>query len=234
MAMTVTCLLAIVIAAGCSSSSKITSRDELVTEKLPRPAHIWVYNFAATAADLPANSALAGKISQDSTSQTAEHVETGRRLGVQIAAELVGHIRDMGMTAGQAVTGTTPQINDIVIRGCLISFDEGNTAKRVAIGFGSGSSNVRAAAEGFQVTAQGLRKLGGGTGESGGSKTPGAAVGVVGLLATLNPVGLIVGGASKVYGEATGSSKVEGRAKQMAQGIADVLEKRFKEQGWIK
>ena len=37
----------------------------------------------------------------------------------------------------------------------------------------------------------------------------------------------------KVYGEASGSSKVEGRAKQTAKEIADVLKKRFQDQGWI-
>jgi len=38
----------------------------------------------------------------------------------------------------------------------------------------------------------------------------------------------------KAYGEASGSSKVEGRAKAAAEEIADVLKKRFQQQGWIK
>jgi hypothetical protein len=37
----------------------------------------------------------------------------------------------------------------------------------------------------------------------------------------------------KVYGEKSGSSTVEGRAKQISQEIADALKKRFQEQGWI-
>lgn len=37
----------------------------------------------------------------------------------------------------------------------------------------------------------------------------------------------------KVYGEASGSSRVEGRAKDTAQEIADVLQQRFQDQGWI-
>lgn len=229
----VTCLFAMVVAAGCAST-KITSRDQLVTGQLPRPAHIWVYDFAATAADLPANSALAGQISEDAASHTTEHIATGRQLGAQIAAELVEQIRGMGMPAEHAVTGTAPQINDIVIQGCLISFDEGSAAKRVAIGLGSGSSELRVAAEGFQMTAQGLRKLGSGTTDSGGSKTPGAAVGAAAFIATANPAGLIVSTGMKVYGEKSGSSKVEGRAKQTAKEIADALKKRFEQQGWIK
>jgi hypothetical protein len=38
----------------------------------------------------------------------------------------------------------------------------------------------------------------------------------------------------KAYGEETGSSGIEGRAKQTAKEIADVLKKRFQEQGWIQ
>ena len=228
----VSCLFVMVVAAGCAST-KVTSREQLVTGQLPRPDHIWVYDFVATASDVPANSALAGQHSEHTTLQTDEQIATGREVGAQIAAELVELIRGMGLPGVQAVTGTTPQINDIVIRGYLLSIEEGSAAKRVAIGFGSGASELKVAAEGFQVTAQGLRKLGSGTLDSGGSKTPGGALGVAALIATGNPVGLIIGGGVKAYGEASGSSKVEGRAKQTAKEIADVLQKRFQEQGWV-
>jgi hypothetical protein len=228
----VMCLFALLIIVGCAST-KISSRNQLVTEQLPRPAHIWLHDFAATPTDVPDDSALAGQHSEHSTPQTAEQIATGRKLGAEIAAQLVKRIRGMEMPGEHAVTGTTPQINDIVIRGYLISFNEGSAVKRIAIGFGSGASHLKVAAEGFQMTAQGLRKLGSGTAESGGSKSPGADLGVVGLIATHNPAGLIISSGVKVYEEESGSSKVEGRAQQIADEIAEVLEKRFKEQGWI-
>ena len=37
----------------------------------------------------------------------------------------------------------------------------------------------------------------------------------------------------KAYGEESGSSTVEGRAKQTAKEIANELKKRFEQQGWI-
>ncbi len=98
----------------------------------------------------------------------------------------------------------------------------------------SGASELTVAAEGFQMTAHGLRKLGSGTTDSGGSKSPGGVVGLAALVAKGNPAELIVETGVKVYGEKTGSSKVEGRAKQTAEEIAEVLKKRFQEQGWIK
>jgi hypothetical protein len=94
------CLVTIVLAAGCAST-RVTSREELVTEKLPRPGHILVYDFAAT------------------------------------------------------------------------------------------------------------------------------------MLASANPAGLIISSGMKVYGEESGSSTVEGRAKATAKEIAGVLKQRFQEQGWI-
>jgi len=230
---TVLCLFALIVGVGCAST-EVTERQEYKGGKIQRPGHIWVYDFAATPAEIPAGSALAGQPVEHPAPQTAEQIETGRQVGVQIATQLVEEINDMGMLAARASSGTTPAINDLVIRGYLLSVDEGSATKRVAVGFGSGASHLSVAAEGFQMTAQGLRKLGGGKAGAGGSKTPGGAVGVAALVVTGNPVGLIVGGGAKAYGEYSGSSKIEGRAKAIAKEIADKLKPKFQEQGWIK
>jgi hypothetical protein len=192
-----------------------------------------VYDFAATPAEVPAASALAGQPIEHATPQTPEQIELGRKLGAQIAAQLVEEIREMALPAKRASSQTTPETNDIVLRGYLLSIEEGSGTKRVAIGFGYGASELTTAVEGFQMTAQGLRKLGSGKVNASGGKTPGGAVGVVALIATANPVGLIVGGGIKAYGEYSGTSKVEGRAKDTAKGIMEVLKKRFQEEGWI-
>jgi hypothetical protein len=228
----VMCLVALLVIAGCAST-KVTGRDELVTGRLPRPNTIWVHDFAATPADVPAESALAGQDLEHSTPQTAKEIAIGRQLGDEIASQLIEQINSMGMSAERASAGTAPQINDILIRGYLISFNAGSAAKRIAIGFGSGASDIKVAAEGFQMTAQGLRKLGSGTTDATGGKAPGADLGVLGLLATHNPAGLIISSGIKIYGEESGRSTVKGRAKQTAREIADVLKKRFQEQGWI-
>jgi len=226
-------LLALITLAGCAST-KVATRQQLVSGPLPRPAQIWVYDFAATPTDVPADSALAGQYVVSTAPPTAEQIATGRQVGAELAAQLVEQIRDMGMPAERAAMGTRPQLNDIVIRGYLLSVDEGSAVKRVAIGFGSGGSELRTAVEGYQMTAQGLRKLGSGTLDSGGSKTPGAALGAATFIATANPAGLIVSSGMKACGEASGSSKLEGRAKATAKEIADVLKQRFQEQGWIQ
>jgi hypothetical protein len=228
----VSCLFAAVVAAGCAST-KVTDQQQLVTGLLPKPNHILVHNFVATPSEVPADSVLAGEPNLDKTPQTPEQIAEGRKLGAQITAELVQQIVTMGMPAELATAGVQPQLNDLVIRGYLLSIKEGSAAERVAIGFGAGKSELRTLVEGFEMTAQGLRKLGSGAVDAGGNKTPGAALGVATFLATANPAGLIVSGGAKAYGEASGKDTIEGRAKATAKEIADVLKKRFQEQGWI-
>lgn len=232
LAIIVPCLFALLVAAGCASTS-VTSREQLVNEQLPRPATIWVYDFAGTLADVPADSALASRSTAPATPPTTEQIALGRQLGTSIAAQLVTEIREMGLPAAQATASTRPQVNDIVIRGYLVSIEKGSTAKRMTIGFGSGGSELTTAVEGYQMTANGLRKLGSGTTGAQGSKGPGAGLGAAGWLITGNPVGLVVSGGMKVYGEASGSATIEGRAKATAKEISDVLKQRFQEQGWI-
>jgi hypothetical protein len=228
-----TCLLALLFAAGCATT-KVTNREQLVTGPIPRPTTIWVYAFAATAAEVPADSALADEKDLDKAPpQTPEEIAEGMKLGDEMASELVTQINAMGMSARMASPDSKPQINDIVIRGYLLSVEQGSTAMRVMVGFGAGKSSLATMVEGFQMTGQGLRKLGYGTVDAGGNKSPGMVLGIATFLATKNPAGLIINGGMQAYGAASGNNTVEARAKASATEIADVLKKRFQEQGWL-
>ena len=129
----------------------------------------------------------------------------------------------------EATLDTRPQRILLFELGCLLALSRG--LYRFVVG--SGASDLRTVVEGYQMTARGLRTLGSGTLDASGSKAPGEALGFAGLLATGNPAGLIISTGMKVYGEESGSNKVEGRAKQTAKEIADVLKQRFAQQGWI-
>lgn len=223
----VSCLIVLVVAAGCASTA-VTQREVLVREKIARPDRILVYDFVATPADAPA-----GALAQQGTPQTAEEIETGRKLGVMMAQELAADIQGMGLPAEEVPITASPQVGDIVIKGYLVSVEEGSTGKRFLIGFRSGKSELQTMVEGYQMTAQGLRKIGSGTVEAGGSRMPGAAVPAGVAIATGNPIGLIVVGGMKIYGEASGRSGLEGRAKQTVKKIADQLKIRFQQEGWI-
>ena len=224
-------LLALLVA-GCSST-QVVRRESRVTGLLPRPSQILVVDFIATAADVPADSAIAREFEVADVPQTPEEIQAGRELGAELAETLAAKIRDLGLPALRARPASKARVNDLVIRGFLVSVEEGSAAKRVGIGFGAGASELHTVVEGYQVTANGLRKLGSGKVESGGAKTPGAALGAATLVATANPVGLIVSTGLKVHGERSGQSKLEGRAEATAKEIAATFRERFREQGWI-
>jgi hypothetical protein len=228
----VMCLLTLVVLVGCASTN-VTQQTPISSPGLARPNRVWVYNFVANPADMPADSSIRGAVSAPSTPPTAEQLAEGGQLGALIAADLVADIQAMGLPAVQAGPGSSPQVGDGVIRGYLISVQGGGAVKRFIIGFGSGTSELNTVVEGYAVTPQGWRKLGSGTLSSSGSKTPGMVVPAAVAIASGNPIGLIVVGGLKVYGEASGRNSLEGRAKATADAIADELKIRFTDRGWI-
>jgi len=219
--------------AGGRASTKETEREDLATGNLMQPNQIWVYNFAAMPAEVAAQSALAGQASQGAAPLTARQIAEGQKLGSEIATQLIQRIQAMGLPATNASAASRPQVDDVVIEGSLLSIQQGSAAERVSIGLTAGESELKAAVEVYQKTANGMHLLGSSDVEATGNKTPGAAVGLASLIATHNPAGLIVTSGMKVYGEESGSSTVEGRAKQIVQEIAAALKKQFQKQGWI-
>src|SRR5262249_35569399 len=168
-----------------------------------------------------------------STPPSADELETGRKLGALIAKKLAADIQAMSLSAVQAGPGSAPQVGDGVIRGYLVSVEGGSAGKRFVIGLGGGTSEMDPVVEGYAVTPQGWRQLGSGTLSSSGNKTPGVIMPSAVAIATGNPIGLIVVGALKLSGEASGRNTLEGRAKATADAIAEQLKIRFRDRGWI-
>jgi Domain of unknown function (DUF4410) len=217
---------------GCAST-EVSNRETYAGEKLARPDRMIVYNFAATPEEIPASSTLSSAPADATTPQTAKDIEEGRKLGAEVARQLVVDLQNMGLPAVQAAGQPPPRVGDIVIKGSFVTIEEGSAGKRVLLGFGSGASDLKTVVEGYQMTAQGLRKLGGGDVAAGGNKTPGMVVPLAVAAATANPLGLLVVGGMKAYGEVSGSSTTEGRAKSTADEIAAQLKVAAQKQGWI-
>jgi Domain of unknown function (DUF4410) len=224
-------LLALVVVTGCAST-EVTERQRYEGAKLARPDRFIVHDFTSDPAEVPPESPFAARLA-GAVPPTPEQRELGRKLGAQIAEDLVADLQSMGLPAVRAEGQGAPQIEDVVLRGYLVSVEEGSAGKRVLVGFGSGAAEIRAAVEGYQMTAEGLRLLGSGEVASGGGKMPGMAAPVAVLAATANPIGLVVGGTAKLYGEGSGSDTIEGAAKRTADEIAAQLRQTAEEQGWI-
>jgi hypothetical protein len=217
--------------AGCASTA-VTKRQRYEGEKLARPDRIIVHDFTANPAEVPPESAFATELA-GAPAPTPEQLEVGRRLGAQVARELVAELRRMGLPAVPAEGGPPPRPDDIVLRGYFLSVDEGRAGSRLLVGFGAGAAELTTAVEAYQVTAEGLRPLGRGEIRSEGGELPGMVLPVAVVAATANPIGLVVGGAAKATGEATGSETIEGAAARTAKEIAAQLRTAAQRQDWI-
>ena len=226
------CLAVLALLAGCAST-KVSQRHEVVAGTLPRPRHIYVYDFVATPADVSPESALAGNGTAADPSRTPEQIALDRKVGAELAVDLANEIDAMGLPAVQVRGEPKLEIDDIVLRGTLLSVEAGSAAERIAIGFGEGAAELKVAIEGFQVTPYGLRKLGGGDVDTSANETPGAAVPLAVAVASGNPIGLIVSTGAKVYGEESGKTTIQGKTKDVAGQIAKELRPRFVSAGWI-
>ena len=224
-------LLALVVMAGCAST-EVTERQRYEGAQLARPDRIIVHDFTANPAEVPSGSAFAAEMA-DVGEPTSEQLEAGRKLGAEVAQQLVADLQGMGLPAVGAAGQSPPRPDDIVLRGYFVSVDEGRAGRRVLVGFGSGAAELRSAVEGYQMTAQGLRPLGRGEVRAEGGKLPGMVLPAAVLAATASPIGLIVGGTAKATGEVTGSETIEGAADRTAEEIAAQLRTAAEEQGWI-
>lgn len=226
-------LFALGVLTGCASTEVTELETSAADQELARPETIHVYPFAASRADIPSWTAAAIRYEVPAEPETAEELEAGRQLGALVASELAKDINEMGLAASVASSETRPKVGDLMLTGYFEAVEQGSARKRVLLGFGSGNAELTTAVEGYQMTTLGPRLLGEGTVDSGGGKTPGVAAPLVLLAATGNPIGLALSGTTRIVGEATGRSKLEGAAKRTASEIADVLRERFRARGWI-
>jgi Domain of unknown function (DUF4410) len=229
-AMRIAAALALLLIGGCAKTT-VTDRQGYDGPRLARPGRVIVYDFAASASDLPAGYNLA--VAAPNAEQTSDDVSLGRKLGAEVAKDLVAELQGMSLPAVGAAGQPPPQLNDITIVGYFVSVDSGSIAKRFAIGFGSGAPALATAVEVYVMSPQGLRRLGSAELNSTGPKGPGEALPLALAVASGNPIGLIVSSAAKVEGEVSGRTTIEGSAKRTAKEIADQLKVGAQRQGWI-
>jgi hypothetical protein len=225
-------LFALIVLAGCAAGT-ITTRGSYTGEKIARPERIIVHDFAATLADVPAESILADLSAEHPIAQTPEQIETGRTLGAQVARDLVAEIQGMGLPAVRAVDQLAPQAGDLVINGYFVSIDRGGAGKRVLIGFDSGTADLRSVVEGFLETRQGSRRLEKELPEPDVGKRQDRLADFASLAETGSPFDLADDRISRLKGKWKGPMTIGGVAQWTAKEIASQLRLKFREFGWI-
>ena len=227
-------LAALALLAACTSTQ---STMETAGETLPQPQVVVVNTFAASPDEVQLDEGLSAEIEQAirarrATSRTEQELQAGHQVADAIADKLVVEIQDMGLRAerGSAVPAGTQ--NALLIKGRLVSIDEGNRTERVVIGLGAGRSDVRAEVQVYEVTPAGSRLVDQIEVDAKSGLAPGMAesMGAGGLAGHL-VVATAVSGGLHVADEAIGANVVAD-ADRAAKGIAKQLSALFAQEGW--
>ncbi len=217
------------IVAGCASSKVEGVRRYVAGERLPRPGVVLVYDFAVVPKDVEVDQL--GPDIVERQAYASEQIDVGRAAAKALSEALVKEIQALGMRAERASASTPVPRNALLIKGQFVSVDEGDRLKRMVIGFGAGSSEVKTRFYVYQQTAEGPRLLGEAKTVASGSKKPGIAGPAAVAGATGQVAGVVVGGVTGGVSEIRGG--VQADAKRTAETIAEKLSEGFKRQGWM-
>ena len=228
--------IVLAIAIGCAPT-KVQQQNTTLTQ-LPRPDLILVYDFAVSPDEVKLDTGLSAELMQKyqehkGTSRSAEEIKVGHKVADAVAKELVKKIRSYGLMAERAFGLPQGKGKVLMVKGQLLSIDEGNRTERVAIGLGAGRTSVQANVQVYEMTPEGMKQVDDmrGTAKSGGKPGMGEMMGV-GAIAGHLLTSTVVSGAVAGGTEMT-SATVEADGKRLADDIAKDLGNFFVDQDWI-
>jgi hypothetical protein len=167
------------------------------------------------------------------TPQAEAQLRLEQQVSRALSATLVNESRKLGIPAEPAATASPGAGPTLSIEGQMLSIDEGNKTRRVAIGFGAGASEVRTLTQVYEVTSGDRHRLL----EDFYTTTKSSRKPGVGPMAGVGAAAALAGaraGAAGGLGVATELSQtVEADVQHSAKQIAKDLAKLFVQQGWI-
>jgi hypothetical protein len=197
---------------------------------LPRPGVVLVYDFAVGADDVMVD-ALGAEFMSEGEKLTEEE-QTAHATANAFSVSLVEQLRNKGINAQRAERGELPPLHAIVLKGQFITIDEGSRFKRMVIGFGAGSSELRARVQAYQATERGLRRIAEAEANATGSKMPGMAIPVAGGAAMGSAAtSAMISGGMNIAKETRGAMNPD--AQRMAEKIAERAKAFYIRQGWL-
>jgi hypothetical protein len=224
------------MAVGCAPT-KVQQQNMTLTQ-LPRPDLILVYDFAVSPEEVKLDTGLSAELMQKyqehkGTSRSAEEIKVGHKVADAVAKELVKKIRSYGLMAERAFGLPQGKGKVLMVKGQLLSIDEGNRTERVAIGLGAGRTSVQSNVQVYEMTPEGMKQVDDmrGTAKSGGKPGMAEMMGV-GAIAGHLLTSTVVSGAVAGGSEMT-SATVEADGKRLADKIAADLGNFFIDQDWI-
>ncbi|MBN8249947.1 MAG: DUF4410 domain-containing protein [Verrucomicrobia bacterium] len=200
---------------------------------LPKPERIVVHPFGVSADQVALDQTIGLRLQELVGSKTddGERLRIARELSGIVAKRLVQDLQGKGFDAVVAPAGTPPGAHTLEIDGQFLSVDQGSQRQRMIIGFGLGASEVRVLVQAFEVTdagrvladdfyinTQSSRRPGMGP-MAGGGAVAGNAAAALAVSSTTALVG-------------ARAQTVEADAQNLADRVAEELQKYFVQQGW--
>ncbi len=225
-------LLAMVLACvGACTQPAVRPSLRTGEHDLPRPARIFVRNFAATEFDVVEYQGIFRQ-QPSNPNPTERRRAIARNVSEALTLELVRELQEVGLSVGRGMPEASDLDDTLIIEGEFIRIDEGSPLRRWAVGLGSGAARVQTRTRVYQGFQR--RKLLEFTTDADSGMMPGAAV-TASAGAVAPPIvsaGLLTGSAL-----ATGfrnSADVSQLARSSAGQAARYLSEFFVRQGWIR
>jgi hypothetical protein len=221
--------------AACTSAQ---SQIETGGQMLPRPQVVIVETFAVSPDEVQLGEGLSSDIAnavraEEGTSRTDQERQTGRQVADAITNQLVVEIQDLGLTAQKGGADSSGAQDAVLIKGQLVSIDEGNRTLRVVVGLGAGRGDVESHVQVYQVTPAGNQLIDHIEVDAKSGLTPGMAETMgAGALTGHLLVSAAVSGGAHVVSESLGANVIAD-GDRAAKGIAKQLAVLFAQQGWI-
>jgi len=222
---------------ACAPTSVVTTGE--VSGQMPRPDRILVYDFAVSPDEVKLDSGLGADVKaylsqyDSGTSRTAEEIQIGHSVANALADELVKQIQAGGLPAERASGAPAAGGNVLMIKGQLLSIDEGNRTERVVIGLGAGRTDVQANVQIYELTHGGTHELESMEGNAKSGYKPGMAETMgAGAVAGHLLVSALVSGGLTAVSETVGAT-VDADGQRLAKDVAKNLELYFVSQGWL-
>jgi hypothetical protein len=135
--------MALTVMAGCARVS--TEHVQKSTDRLARPELILVHDYQVSRDEVQLDSAISSRVKRamKSTPEADAQLKVEQEVSRALTTTLADEIQKLGIPAEPARMASPAAGPTLSIEGQIVSIDEGNKAKRLVIGFGSGASEVR-------------------------------------------------------------------------------------------
>ena len=194
---------------------------------LAKPTAVVVYSFATTPEEVELNKAALSRVrTRLHGNQDDQKVQLAHKIVDEFSASLIKDLQKAGLPVSKGVVGEPPPDNSLAVQGDFLLIDEGNRARRMAIGLGSGASKVVANVQCYLKQPAQNVSVTRFQASSRSSLRPGAA----------ETMG--AGAAPDVAAAASGATEMkqgaEGDATRMAKAISKEIKKTMAAQGWMQ